>query len=105
MHSDGGGVVAFVLILIFSALAFAAVGAGAFEPQRSVSVTVFRSPAEITRAPRPSQVDYEQTSSIRPASQPQRACNRDACEKAYRSFRSSDCTFQPYEGPRRMCTK
>ncbi|SNY90156.1 BA14K-like protein [Cohaesibacter sp. ES.047] len=30
-------------------------------------------------------------------------CNYDACANRYRSFRGSDCTFQPYNGPRRYC--
>jgi hypothetical protein len=32
-------------------------------------------------------------------------CNVDACAGAYRSFRASDCTWQPNEGPRRLCVK
>jgi membrane peptidoglycan carboxypeptidase len=33
-------------------------------------------------------------------------CNVDACASTYSSFRSSDCTYQPYDGgPRRMCQK
>lgn len=32
-------------------------------------------------------------------------CNVNACEAAYRSFRASDCTYQPNEGPRRLCKK
>jgi membrane peptidoglycan carboxypeptidase len=32
-------------------------------------------------------------------------CNYRACESAYRSFRTSDCTYQPYRGPRRLCEK
>ena len=32
-------------------------------------------------------------------------CNVDACTAAYRSFRAADCTYQPSEGPRRLCTK
>lgn len=31
-------------------------------------------------------------------------CNVEACASAYQSFRASDCTFQPHEGPRRICT-
>ncbi|WP_319532962.1 BA14K family protein [uncultured Cohaesibacter sp.] len=30
-------------------------------------------------------------------------CNYNACANRYRSFRSSDCTYQPYHGPRRYC--
>jgi penicillin-binding protein 1A len=33
----------------------------------------------------------------------QQACNIAACSRNYRSFRASDCTYQPYRGPRRMC--
>lgn len=32
-------------------------------------------------------------------------CNVRACEEAYRSFRASDCTYQPSQGERRLCTK
>ncbi|RVT85156.1 PBP1A family penicillin-binding protein [Rhodobacteraceae bacterium CCMM004] len=32
-------------------------------------------------------------------------CNIQVCERFYRSFRASDCTFQPYRGPRKLCTR
>ena len=32
-------------------------------------------------------------------------CDVRACASAYRSFTESDCTYQPSEGPRRLCTK
>ena len=32
-------------------------------------------------------------------------CDQAACTEAYRSFRASDCTYQPNEGPRRLCTR
>jgi penicillin-binding protein 1A len=32
-------------------------------------------------------------------------CNYRACARAYRSFRTSDCSYQPYRGPRRVCDK
>lgn len=39
-----------------------------------------------------------------PAAQGQ--CNVRACDRAFRSFRASDCTYQPYGGgPRRLCTE
>ncbi len=31
------------------------------------------------------------------------SCAIDACSSAYRSFRASDCTYQPYGGPRKAC--
>ncbi len=33
------------------------------------------------------------------------SCDLQACSKRYRSFRASDCTYQPYSGPRRLCTR
>ena len=38
-----------------------------------------------------------------PTQQPQ--CDQAACAAAYQSFRSSDCTYQPYSGSRRLCDK
>lgn len=32
-------------------------------------------------------------------------CDIQACERAYRSFTASDCTYQPSDGPRRLCTR
>jgi hypothetical protein len=51
----------------------------------------------------PELVRPEQTTAQNPESAP--ACNVQACEAAYRSFTASDCTYQPLEGPRRLCTK
>ncbi|WP_246734658.1 PBP1A family penicillin-binding protein [Chelativorans sp. ZYF759] len=31
------------------------------------------------------------------------SCDVQACSRRYRSFRASDCTYQPYSGGRRMC--
>jgi BA14K-like protein len=30
-------------------------------------------------------------------------CDVQACASAYKSFRASDCTYQPFDGPRRAC--
>jgi hypothetical protein len=32
-------------------------------------------------------------------------CDVQACASAYRSFRVSDCTYQPFDGVRRLCEK
>jgi hypothetical protein len=32
-------------------------------------------------------------------------CDVQACASAYQSFRASDCTYQPFEGARRVCEK
>jgi hypothetical protein len=54
--------------------------------------------AVITRAaaPSPAQPQSRPTSSA--------SCNVQGCDSAYRSFRASDCTYQPMSGPRRACT-
>ena len=36
---------------------------------------------------------------------PNAQCNVSACAAAYRSFRESDCTFNPSFGPRQRCAK
>ena len=32
-------------------------------------------------------------------------CDVQACSNAYQSFRAADCTYQPFEGPRRICER
>lgn len=32
-------------------------------------------------------------------------CNVSACADAYVSFSAADCTYQPFDGPRRLCEK
>lgn len=39
------------------------------------------------------------------AAPPSNRCDVQACASAYRSFRASDCTYQPFEGSRRFCLK
>lgn len=31
------------------------------------------------------------------------SCNVQACAATYRSFRASDCSYQPFDGPRKFC--
>ncbi len=40
-----------------------------------------------------------------PAEAAQPKCDVVVCAQAYRSFQESDCTWQPFDGPRRLCTK
>lgn len=45
---------------------------------------------------------------ISPDGQPASAlpgCNVSLCESHYQSFRASDCTYQPYSGPRQYCAR
>ncbi len=39
------------------------------------------------------------------ATAPLPACDIQACTVAYHSFRAADCTYQPNDGPRRLCKK
>ncbi len=46
------------------------------------------------------------TSALSQAQEERASCNVNACSRAYRSFRASDCTFQPYGNrPRELCTR
>jgi hypothetical protein len=68
-------------------------------PLQSTTVT----PAPAARAQAPA----EAPPPTRPAAAEVSAmhCNVDACAGAYRSFRASDCSWQPNEGPRRLCVR
>ena len=39
------------------------------------------------------------------AARAQASCDVSACARRYNSFRASDCTYQPFGGPRRLCTR
>lgn len=39
------------------------------------------------------------------AAPPPPKCDIAACEASYFTFTASDCTYQPSDGPRRLCTK
>jgi hypothetical protein len=56
----------------------------------------------------PSSGATAQAATSEPADAPQPAvrCNVNACATAYpHSFRATDCTYQPSNGPRRLCAK
>jgi BA14K-like protein len=40
-----------------------------------------------------------------PAQQVHNQCDVQVCAATYHSFRASDCTYQPYQGPRERCDK
>jgi hypothetical protein len=68
------------------------------------AVNPARGPARSVTAT-PTIMAPEQTATQPPADSAQPQCDIDACSAAYRSFRASDCSWQPYEGPRRFCDK
>jgi len=50
--------------------------------------------------------DEEPSSAPTPVSEQRPAhCAISACAAAYKSFRASDCTYQPYSGTRQLCVK
>jgi BA14K-like protein len=55
--------------------------------------------AEVQSPSTNSQSSNAQSSSDQPG------CDVSLCERYYRSFRASDCTYQPYEGPRQYCAR
>lgn len=63
--------------------------------------------ATATDEPRASAPAANETSPARPATPVVQAtanrCDIQACAAAYSSFRASDCTYQPFAGPRRFC--
>lgn len=50
-------------------------------------------------------IDNLKTASVEAEPEANLSCNVESCSQTYRSFRASDCSFQPFEGPRRQCTR
>ena len=73
--------------------------------QGAVDAAAVTAPA--TAAGTPGTVEPTPAPSIaaEPAATAQPQCDVTACASAYRSFTASDCTYQPFEGPRRLCEK
>ena len=61
------------------------------------------SPAPAAVEPASQPIIVEEPKPVAAAEPPK--CDVTACERAYRSFTASDCTYQPSDGPRRLCTK
>jgi len=67
-----------------------------------------RPPTPATPAsPASARVDHQQASAVQPeVSKANNRCDIQACASTYRSFRASDCTYQPFDGgERRLCAK
>src|SRR5690348_810931 len=82
-------------------------------PAKTTSpATAHQALAKADAAPARDEATQAQASAAEPASDTTTAsvpaaahCNVSACAAAYRSFRASDCTYQPLEGERRLCSK
>ena len=80
--------------------------AGQTRPHQQM-VQVSRRPEKLATTPNTSPVELQ---AVRLAPPEQTVtqqfadnCDIEACARAYRSFRVSDCSYQPFEGPRRAC--
>ena len=82
---------------------------GKAEPAQPPPQAASANAAAETTAPPPPQPDAKQTNaSNAPVAEKasvatKRQCDVSACAAAYHSFRESDCTYQPFEGERRVC--
>jgi len=56
-------------------------------------------------APAPANTAAANASLAMTASAPAATCNVQLCAATYRSFRESDCTYQPFQGERRLCER
>jgi len=72
------------------------------QPETTGMATRAESPA-----PPPAQAGVQQASAVpTDTSASNNRCDTQACAGTYRSFRASDCTYQPFDGgERRLCTK
>lgn len=120
---SGGMIAGFVTVLGATVAAFMAAHAGAFDrgPVARMDVLQAResAPPQIRQSPvarldvfEPQQSAGAETGAPTPdaiatsamaENESGPSCDVDACSQAFRSFRSSDCTFQPYDGPRKLC--
>jgi hypothetical protein len=73
------------------------------EAEGPASPVASETPAPPNEQPVEAQGPATPTASEIPAPSPQ--CNIRPCERFYRSFRASDCTYKPFRGPRRICDR
>jgi hypothetical protein len=74
------------------------------EPNAPPAETSGSAPAREAEAAQPNPPALANTALATPATTAApNVCNVQACEAAYRSFRESDCSYQPFDGPRKFC--
>ncbi len=107
-RGGGGAVLAFLVVIAVTLVAFHVTAAGIFEKPPAVRL---HAGSQLAATPpiladRPQADETARVSIAKSelqATSP--ACNYKACADAYRSFDASDCSYQPYDGPRRQCRK
>lgn len=78
------------------------------EPRRAQQRVAAAPTAPVARNVSPSpqtNIAVPEQTAAQPDTSAQPKCDIAACSAAYRSFRADDCSWQPYEGPRRFCDK
>lgn len=77
------------------------------EPVAAVPAQPAPAPAPVAAvaAPQPAPLIATEPQPAIAEAPPLPLCDIQACERAYRSFTASDCTYQPSDGPRRLCTR
>ncbi len=91
--------------------------------RQNEQTAITRSPEQTAATVRPDKLHEEQTAASPPsgndapppttmaaikqsdAAHDRANCDVQACTAAYRSFRATDCSYRPGEGPRRLCTR
>jgi hypothetical protein len=76
------------------------------KPQAETTGMAARGEGPTPVAAAPARADNPQAPAVQPASAvSNNRCDLEACASAYKSFRASDCTYQPLDGERRLCMK
>ncbi len=78
----------------------------AVKPQSFPAEQITQSNSGVTSSDNPDNKRAEvQSQTLGQSSIDQPRCNVSLCESYYQSFRASDCTYQPYSGPRQYCAR
>jgi len=79
------------------------------QPAPAPTTQAAAEPATAPVAQAPAQPAVSETPAAPPANatpvslHAKNSCDVQACSRAYKSFRESDCTYQPFSGPRQLC--
>jgi penicillin-binding protein 1A len=78
----------------------------AHQPTTTVAAQQTDRPASAAAGEQPNVPNGGESAALPATSLAAGSCNIPVCQQFYRSFRASDCTFQPYDGgPRRYCDR
>jgi hypothetical protein len=100
-----GGGVAFGLVAVLVMAGVAFLARDLLPQDRTDAARAFQLSVGNTAEVAISEIDETTTAAIPVAPGEAPACNISACATAYRSFDAADCTYQPFDGARRACTR